>query len=77
MRIAALLGEDEFVLCCQPQTIDVAAMQNDDVARAQENLPAVHTIIDDCYLAAETLSHRHLLAFIRRFFFVARLIYLI
>jgi hypothetical protein len=53
-RMAALLGENEFVLRCQPQAIGVAAMNNDNVARADEQIPARHAIVDDGQTSLDT-----------------------
>jgi hypothetical protein len=46
-RIAASLGENEFVLGRQPQAIGVAAMTNDNVASANKQISTVNVIVDD------------------------------
>ena len=70
--MAALLGENELVLRGQPQVICVAAVKNDDLARADKQIPALDAIVDDRQAALDTCGHSLACVFIPWFFFVSR-----
>ena len=47
MWFASSFRQDQFVLCCQTQTIEIAAMRNRNLACRNEKITAVDPVIGD------------------------------